>query len=1171
MTTTGTPQRLVPRRVPPTPGPDGAPVPAAWAGTTVPVPVRLAARARLLTRRSRTGWAAAPLAAHTAVLSALGGERAVVSGYVPPVAPGSAASAPQALTLSSDAGTWRELLTAAGAAAAEPAGGAFETVLDLGHPDGEPAAPDGNTVLVTTLRYGPRGPALLLRHRTDVLDTEAAARIAGYYLTALEQLVAGPDAGVHDRGLLSEAEYRFQVHELAGPARELPDRRFHELFEAQAAARPAETAAVHAGRSWTYGELNARANRIAHALLARDLGPEAVVAVVTERNLEWLASVIGILKAGAAYLPVEPHAPVDRMARTLARSGCRLVLTEEGGPGHLQQAAPAGLELLDVAAAHAEDRGEADPRVPVAPDQLAYLYFTSGSTGEPKGAMCEHAGFVNHLYAKIDDQGIAEGQVVAQTAPQSFDISLWQLVAALVVGGRTLIVGQEEILDVDRYLDTVEQGGVAVLQAVPSYLEVVLTRLEERPRELPALRCVSVTGEALKKELAVRWFARFPHVALMNAYGLTETSDDTNHEVMTSVPVWDSVPLGRAVGNVTVYVVDENLRPVPLGAPGEIVFSGVCVGRGYVNDPERTAQAFGEDPHRPGQRLYRSGDFGRWLPGGTLEFLGRRDAQIKIRGFRIEIGEIENQLLKLPGVRDGAVVVVESADEGRHLVAFQTGSDETPDALRLRLRETLPGYMVPARLERLDVLPLTPNGKTDKRALTALAARLAVREEDRAREELVTATERRLAEAWSHVLKVPVGKLGRGDGFFDRGGTSLSAVRLIVLMERAFTLGDVMRHPTLGELAALIDAGATGASGSDAVTPDSSSDSSAASATSSDAPRGPSAGPSAADAPAVPYEVTRTEGRPAVLVLDGPAPADPAAWAAEHRARLRATVAEHGALLVRGLGLADAATVAAVGREVLHEVITEREGFAVRRRLADGVYSSSEWPADQPMCMHHELSYAREVPGTLLFACLTEPASGGVTGVADSADVLEALPAGLVSRFETQGWRLDRNYTGTVGVTLADAFGTDDRAAVEAYCAERGITCAWQPGGDLRTTQRAAAVLTHPLTGRRGWFNQIAFLNEWTLDPVIREYLTFEFGDDGLPFNSTYGSGAHLDEDTVLAINAVYEKHTLREPWRAGDLLIVDNLRMAHSREPYEGDREIAVVLGDPVTVPGHP
>ena len=234
----------------------------------------------------------------------------------------------------------------------------------------------------------------------------------------------------------------------------------------------------------------------------------------------------------------------------------------------------------------------------MAADQLAYIYFTSGSTGAPKGAMCEHAGMLNHLHAKIDDLDIAEGEVIAQVAPQCFDISLWQLVSALLVGGRTVLVEQDAILDVGRFVDTIDDARVGVLQVVPSYLEVLLSFLEQHPRALPALRCVSATGEALKVELAQRFFAARPGTALVNAYGLTETSDDTNHEVMFKAPKDDRMPLGRTVQNVPVRVVDEHLNPVPLGAPGLIVFSGVCVGRGYVNDPERTRQAYLADPHR---------------------------------------------------------------------------------------------------------------------------------------------------------------------------------------------------------------------------------------------------------------------------------------------------------------------------------------------------------------------------------------------------------------------------------------------------------------------------------------------------------------------------------------------------------------------------------------------
>ncbi|MFF7558577.1 amino acid adenylation domain-containing protein [Streptomyces pseudovenezuelae] len=628
---------------------------------------------------------------------------------------------------------------------------------------------------------------LRLRYRAGVLDADAAARIAGYHLTALTH----PDR----RSLLSEDELRFQLEELAGPVRELPDRRVHELFEERVGKHPDAVAAVQDDRRWTYAELNSRANRIGRALLARGLTAEDVVAVVMERNLDWMAAVLGVLKAGGVYLPIEPHFPAERVARTLSRAGCAFVVTEEGSTGSLSGTSA---ETLFVDTAYAEGHAGDDLGIPVRAGQLAYIYFTSGSTGEPKGAMCEHAGFVNHVLAKVEDLGIGEDDVVAQTAPQCFDISLWQLLAATLVGGRTLIIGQETVLDVPRFVDTVVRGRVHVLQVVPSYLEAVLAELGRRPRELADLRCVSVTGEAVKRELVQRWFAVAPGIRLANAYGLTETSDDTNHEVMDRVPDGDRVPLGRPVRNVRVYVVDEDLVPVPLGAPGEIVFSGVCVGRGYVNDPERTAAAFTTDPYRPGERLYRSGDMGRWRADSKLEFLGRRDTQVKIRGFRVEIGEIENALLRVDGVRDGAVVVI----RGTQLAAFCAGPEPVAaDTVRARLAVSLPSYMVPAVVHWRQRLPLTANGKTDRRALTALAEDL----DAGAAGGPVTAGERRLADAWAEVLGVPADRIGRLDHFFDRGGSSLSAVRLAIALDRAVTLQDVVRHPVLADLADLLD------------------------------------------------------------------------------------------------------------------------------------------------------------------------------------------------------------------------------------------------------------------------------------------------------------------------------------------------------------------------------
>jgi alpha-ketoglutarate-dependent taurine dioxygenase len=303
-------------------------------------------------------------------------------------------------------------------------------------------------------------------------------------------------------------------------------------------------------------------------------------------------------------------------------------------------------------------------------------------------------------------------------------------------------------------------------------------------------------------------------------------------------------------------------------------------------------------------------------------------------------------------------------------------------------------------------------------------------------------------------------------------------------------------------------------------------------------------------------------GKPPVLLVE--ATGGPAHWVAEHRDALRAAVAEHGSLLVRGLGLRDVAGIEVVFR-TLGRLMTEKEAFAPRRTYAPGVYSSSKWPPNQPMCMHHELSYGLEFPGLMLFACLVAPTDAGATPVADAATVLQALPSELVERFEKAGWLLIRNYNDDIGASVADAFGTDDRHAVEGYCRANGIKFEWQSDGALRTWQRRSAVVRHPVTGQRCWFNQIAFLNEWTIDPEVREYLVDMYGEDGLPFTTRFGNGDAIGADIVQAINDVYEANTRREPWQDGDLLLVDNVRTAHARERFEGAREVLVAMADAV------
>ncbi|HEX3613562.1 MAG TPA: TauD/TfdA family dioxygenase [Sporichthyaceae bacterium] len=308
-----------------------------------------------------------------------------------------------------------------------------------------------------------------------------------------------------------------------------------------------------------------------------------------------------------------------------------------------------------------------------------------------------------------------------------------------------------------------------------------------------------------------------------------------------------------------------------------------------------------------------------------------------------------------------------------------------------------------------------------------------------------------------------------------------------------------------------------------------------------------------------------TPGKPALLTTD--AGGDPAGWASAHRDALREVLNVHGALLVRGLGLTDVASAGAAFRGLSAELMTEREAFAAREDHGGGVHSATKWPANQQMCMHHELSYTVRFPGVMMFACTTAPAAGGATVVADAAAVLAALPGDLVARFEREGWILTRSYNDEIGASWEEAFGTDDRAEVEGYCKSNGIAFEWTDDDGLRTRQRRSAILTHPVTGARTWFNQVAFLNSATLAEEVREYLVEEYGIDGLPFNTRFGNGEEITADVVATINEVYEAHTVREPWQSGDLLLVDNIACSHGREPYSGDREVLAALADPIHV----
>ncbi|WP_394617107.1 AMP-binding protein [Lentzea sp. JNUCC 0626] len=583
----------------------------------------------------------------------------------------------------------------------------------------------------------------------------------------------------------------------AGPKWTLPDRRAHELFEDRARDTPSAVAAVHRGTRWTYARLDAAADRVAGALLAAGLQPEGVVAVISHRSLDWLASILGVFKAGGVYLPIDPAYPDERIAELVRRSGCRVALVEDG-----LSAVRIGT-AVDVLAMPPETAAGARPgRVPAR--GLACAYFTFESADAPKGAACEHEGVLNHLLAKVDVFGLEPGAVVAQTTSHCSSDSLWQALAPLVAGGTAVIIDPEVMLDVPALLRLLAEENVGVLQLTPSHLDVIVTRLESGHRAAGSLRMIGVTGAVVGHGLLARWFDQCPEVPVVNAYGAVEASGDTTHEVIRAVVDGEPVAVGLPIANVFVDVLGPDGLPVAGDAIGEITFSGVCVGRGYLDDPDGTPAAFGTDPLRPGLRRYRTGDRGHWLPGGRLRFVGRRDEQATIGGVRIEVGEVESALRQVPGVRSACVIVLPDGP-GERLAGFYAGQAPIPQ-IRDLLAERVPSHQLPAVLRWLPELPCTDEGEVDRRELADLEISSA---NGNSLMPPRTGTERRIATVWAEVLGLPLDEIGRNDNFFAHGGGSLEGLLLVVRLRGLVSLVDLMANPSLADLAAAVDGAST--------------------------------------------------------------------------------------------------------------------------------------------------------------------------------------------------------------------------------------------------------------------------------------------------------------------------------------------------------------------------
>ncbi|HVG20929.1 MAG TPA: amino acid adenylation domain-containing protein, partial [Blastocatellia bacterium] len=635
-------------------------------------------------------------------------------------------------------------------------------------------------------------------------------RMLGHFGYLLEQFAAEPDRRVAEFSILTGVERR-QLFE------EFNDTRVEFDHENTVVHRLEAIAELHAdrvvvecdGRAFTAGAFNRRSNQLARCLMREvRLALSDLVVILMPRSELMVESILAVWKCGAAYVPVEPDYPEDRIRNIVEETGAKVVITRRGC---LSPDLRSDIELL-ARVVVLEDvemiRGRQEPfnlGIAIAPHSLAYVIFTSGSTGKPKGVMVEHVGMLNHILAKVHDLKIGPESVVAQTASHCFDISVWQMFAGPIVGGRTSIYSEDILLEPERFVDRVDAEGVTILELVPSYLSVVLDRVENREGVFLKLRFLQVTGEAVSRALIARWFKKFPDIPVANAYGPTECSDNITHYTMYELPRGPGIPIGKPLRNFNIYVVDEYMNICPVGIKGEICASGIGVGRGYLNDPERTAALFLDDPFREGRsaRLYKTGDIGCYLPDGNILLFGRKDQQVKVRGYRIELGEIEAALARLAGI--GEAVVVDRRDDGKdtYLCAYYTlknGVERSGEAIARELRRELPDYMIPAAFLEIKEMPLTSNGKVDRKALPApdLTRRSVGTDYAAPRSE----TEITLAEVWGEILGVE--NPGIHDNFFSLGGDSILSMRAVSRAKQAglkFGVIDVFQHPTIADLA----------------------------------------------------------------------------------------------------------------------------------------------------------------------------------------------------------------------------------------------------------------------------------------------------------------------------------------------------------------------------------
>ncbi|TWK89228.1 hypothetical protein CHCC20331_1630 [Bacillus paralicheniformis] len=628
-----------------------------------------------------------------------------------------------------------------------------------------------------------------MEYNTALFKHESIERWRGYWVNLLEAVAENPDARLSELSLLDEAEKRRIVQNWNETRLAVPeDKTVHELFEAQVLRTPDRGAAVYNGVKWTYKELNARANRLARLLIEKGARPEQRIGIMVKPSLEMAAGVLAILKAGAAYVPIDPSYPAERIGYVLKDSGAELLLTQTN------LAAPEEFSgetlLLDsMLSEEITKDDEVNPQAGTQSDNLAYLIYTSGTTGQPKGVMVEHRSLVNLCYWHNDAFKVTEQDKSAKYAGFGFDASVWEMFPYWIAGAELHIIDESIRMDITRLNQYFEENKITIT-FLPTQLCEQFMELDNQ-----SLRVLLTGGDKLKR-IAKRSYT------LVNNYGPTE-----NTVVATSTaidPDEGMLSIGKPIANTRAYVLGQNNEVQPVGVAGELCIAGRGLARGYLNKPEETAKRFTEDPFVPGERMYRTGDAVKWLEDGRLEYIGRIDQQVKIRGFRIELSEIEVQLARLSEVQEAVVTDIEDACGNKALCSYVVANEQLDtESLAWKLAQTLPDYMVPSFWVQLDELPVTANGKVDRRALPQPDVEAQTAEY----KAPLTETEQLLADIWQEVLGID--RIGITDNFFALGGDSIKGIQMASRLQQhgwKLEMKDLFQHPTIGELSAYVQA-----------------------------------------------------------------------------------------------------------------------------------------------------------------------------------------------------------------------------------------------------------------------------------------------------------------------------------------------------------------------------